>query len=569
MAIPVNPDFEPGQGFDLGPYRVIPTLDPLVFPPTTYRNIGYDTSRILGINRGWDGTNKELFKVIHLGHPFIEADAEGVYHPICGYLLYVTDAFGVTTYSGYNLVWQYHVNSVTAIDGRIPVIQINLRIVKVHFEHPLDITVMANVDVGAGGQGGVADTSLDIVCCLATYDNHDWLGIGFGATMLNSSSAPVGSSYNTLAISEKFFSDNGWDNPEREVDDPNEFDPDGPSEPGGGDGDHRKIYTPIPVPGLPTIGPNSAGFVYMLRLSTVQMQDFASDMLSPSLWQAIKNFFADPMDFICGIMIVPYQPTSSINVKPKFGENVFDHAYPLVSQQYTEIDCGTLDITKYYGSCFDYNPYTQLIVWLPYIGYRNLDPDEVMGTTIRIKYHCDCMTGDCVCFISAIKDGVSRVIAQYSGNCGVRVPFGSNSFDSTVSASVQLLGGAVGAIAGGALAGPAGIAAGEITASQISNSVASTTVSSVNAVKSKSERSGVAGACAGYLSIQTPYLLRIIPRQSLPKNYQDLEGYPSNISGNVGEFSGFLAVETIKLKVAATSTEKDMIMQLLKGGIYV
>lgn len=357
--------------------------------------------------------------------------------------------------------------------------------------------------------------------------------------------------------------------------DPNEEDPGGESGEGGGGGQHIQPYVPIPIPGLPTIGPNSAGFVYMLRLTVAQMQQFALDLVRPSWWTVIKNFFADPLDFICGIMIVPYQPVSNYSVYPKFGDNIFEHAYPQVYQQYTEIDCGGLPVPKYFGSCFDNNPYTELLLWLPYIGYRKLDPDECVGKTIYVKYHCDCLTGDCVAFVmTSAGEGYDvpfdRVIAQFSGNCGVRVPFGATSFDAAIAASVQLLGGAVGAVAGGALGAAVGVSGASIGASQIGNSIAGSTVSAVNGSKVTSERSGVSGACAGYLSIQYPYLLRTVPNQSLPKNYQDLEGYPSNIAGPLTKFSGFTAVETIDLNgLDATKEEINEIKQLLIGGVYI
>lgn len=366
--------------------------------------------------------------------------------------------------------------------------------------------------------------------------------------------------------------DNGNHDSDPPEPDPNEGDSGGPSKPGGGDGDHRMPYDPVPVPGLPDIGPNSAGFVYMVTLTVSEMQTFATDMLRPTMWTAIKNFFADPMDFICGIMIVPYTPTSTYRVYPKFGENVFEHDYAKVTHQYKEIDCGSLNITKYFGSCFDNNPFTELLVWLPYVGYRKLDPDECVGKSVHIKYHCDCMTGDCVCFISteAGNPPYSRVIAQYDGNCGVRVPFGSNSFDAAIQASVQLLGGAVGALAGGAVAGPTGIAAGSMAAAQIANSVSGSTVSAVTANKARTERSGVAGASAGYLSVQKPYLLRTVPQQSLPTNYKDLEGYPSNIAGPLTGFNGYAAVETINLNgLTATKEEINEIQSLLTGGVYI
>ena len=355
--------------------------------------------------------------------------------------------------------------------------------------------------------------------------------------------------------------------------DPNEEDEGGESKPGGGDGDHRQPYTPIPIPGIPTIGPNSAGFVYMLRMTPAQMQQFAVDLVRPTWWTALKNFFADPLDFICGIMIVPYEPVSNYSVYPKFGDNVFEHAYPQVYQQYTVIDCGSLAVSKYFGGALDQNPFTKLLVWLPYIGYRELDADECMDKTLHIVYHCDCLTGDCVCFISTVAGSgyevpFDRVIAQFSGNCGVRVPFGATSFDAAIAASVQLLGGAVGAIAGGAMG--AAIGAGAITESQIANSVAGTTVGAVQGSKVTTERSGVSGACAGYLSIQYPYLLREVPRQSLAKNYMDLEGYPSNVAGPLSKFYGYAAVESIDLNgINATKEELDEIRSILAGGVYL
>ena len=356
-------------------------------------------------------------------------------------------------------------------------------------------------------------------------------------------------------------------------DDPNESDPtDGESQEGGGDGGHDQTQTPIPIPGMPPIGGTDAGFVTCYRMTLAEMHTFAADLFDPDAWAAIKAFFSDPMDFICGVMILPFQPPSSVRAYPKFGLFTWHNAYDVVSSQFVEIDCGSILIPKYYGSCFDYAPYTKITIWLPYIGYRELNTDEVMGKTIKVKYHCDVLTGDCIAFITRPYENTSldQVIAQFSGNCAVRVPFGRLSFDAAVSASIQLIGGAVGLAAGG-IAGAAGLteSAGGISAAQISSQVSATTVGAVNSMKTTAERSGNAGASAGFMSIQKPYLIREIPRQSLPENYKSFAGYPSNLGGNVGSFSGFTAIETIKLRVSATDQEKAEIIELLRGGVFV
>ena len=361
------------------------------------------------------------------------------------------------------------------------------------------------------------------------------------------------------------------------TDDPNEE----PDEPGGGesgegggeDGSHEGKYDPIPVPPLPDLGPCDAGFIYMLRMSAAQMHLFAHDLLNPTWWAAIKAFFANPMEFICGVMLVPFSPDSSVNVIPKFGNTTMESAYPLVSNEYKIISCGSLYISKYYDSCFDQNPYTSIKIWLPYLGYRDLDVDEVMGKDVYVEYHCDCLTGDCVVFLSSRGSyngrQVTRVFAQYNGNCGVRVPFGSQSYDAAVAASIQLLGGAVGTVAGG-IAAPAASAAGALEAGQIASTVAGASMIAAAANKVSSERSGTAGATAGYMSIQYPYILKTVPRQSRPGNYRELEGYPSNIAGPLTKFSGYVAIETINLNgIQATREELNEIDSLLRQGVYI
>lgn len=344
---------------------------------------------------------------------------------------------------------------------------------------------------------------------------------------------------------------------------------------GGGDGEQDKHQDAIPIPDLPPLSGTTAGFVTVYEMTTGNMQTFAAKMYDPDIWGAIKAFFSDPMDFICGLLILPFAPHTSGHAKPKFGLFTWDYFYPTIVDQYQEIDCGSLQIPNFYNSCFDFDPYTKIKIWLPYIGYRDLLADEVMGNTLHVKYHVDVMSGDCVAFITRTAFNgltpVTQVIAQFSGNCGVRVPFGRQSFDAAIQTSVQLMAGALGNIAGAAVtAGGLESGGGGLAGSQIDKQVEGATIAGVNASKTKVERSGVAGASAGYMSIQYPYIIRQIPKQSLPHNYRDLEGYPANIAGPLNKYTGYAAVEIMRLQnCTGTDAEKDEIMSLLKGGVII
>ena len=155
-----------------------------------------------------------------------------------------------------------------------------------------------------------------------------------------------------------------------ETDDPNE-DPDEPgggeSGEGGGESDHDDTEDNIPDPGLPPIGAADAGFVHMFKLTLTEIVAFARAMFDPTMWQAIKDFFADPMDFISGVMLVPFTPEGDAVRYPKFGSNVWPQAFTLVGNQFYRLDCGTLLCKQYYDSFLDYDSYSKVKIYLPYI----------------------------------------------------------------------------------------------------------------------------------------------------------------------------------------------------------
>lgn len=370
-----------------------------------------------------------------------------------------------------------------------------------------------------------------------------------------------------------------------ETDDPNE-DPedDGPGGGGpGGEGEKDKHQDAIPEPDLPPLSATAAGFVTVYKLYESNMQTFAKKLFDPTVWDAVKQLLADPLDFICGILILPFSPSTTRLARPILQQVppiAWDYYYPVIEQQYHVVDCGTIDVPMFYKTAFDYNPYSKDELYLPYCGYVSLDPDEVQGHTLKIKYHVDCMTGDCIAFV--IRTTISemtpkeQVIAQHSGNCGVRIPFGRQSFDAAVSASIQMISAAGGAAGGIAmLAGGAGGLAGggkQLAEGMIASSVAGIGAGAVNGSKAHVERGGVMGTSAGYMGVQTPYLIRRIPYQSLPDKgyYRRLNGYPCNQAGRLLDFEGFTAVESIELSgIGATQEEKTEILNMLTGGVII
>lgn len=371
--------------------------------------------------------------------------------------------------------------------------------------------------------------------------------------------------------------------PGPDPDDPNEDDPESTTGEDGGDGSHTPDYDPIPIPPKPTLGASKAGFVTMYTMDYVFMNLFASDFFASDVWEAIRLFFGNPIDTLVGVLLVPFAPDEGTMYYMKWGTVKSHSRYISVANQYFDVDCGEIAVSKYWGSAFDFEPFTKIQIWLPYIGYRDLPVDEIMDHTIHVMYRCDCLTGDCVAFVSTGVVGqtgpqIPRVIAQFYGNCGVRVPFGSVSFDSAIAASINLMVGVAG------LAEPGSMnvtedAKGKQVIEEVSHSVqlgdfsrlTGPTMNVVSAMKPNVQKGGAAGASTGYMSIQKPYLIRRIPRQNLPDGYKDFHGYPANIRSTLGELGGgYAEVDDIQLNnIPAFEDERKEIIAWLKGGVLL
>ena len=371
--------------------------------------------------------------------------------------------------------------------------------------------------------------------------------------------------------------DGSYNNDAPKRPDPNEEDPGGNSKPGGGDGGHNRNDNPINLPDLPDLSISDTGMITLYKMSGPDMLDFTSylflDITQPGgAWAQMKNLLADPLDFIIGLRAIPLDPTSLRASKPKFGTFTWPSAYNEVDQ-YMSFSCGTVYIEKYYGSCFDYDPYTKIQIFLPGVGFKELPVDDVMGATIEVTYHIDVFTGDCVAFVHKPVVGrkgpqIPQIVAQFGGNIGASMPLARVSYDSAVQNGVSMISKALGFVTN------AFTQAGSDSGSKVNAGalVEQTTMNAVQSMKRGVERSGSAGDSVGYMSSQKPYIVRTIPQQSLPTNYKELEGYPANLAGPLAYYkgSGYTTVEAIELQgVSGTDKEKEEILSILKGGVIV
>lgn len=326
-----------------------------------------------------------------------------------------------------------------------------------------------------------------------------------------------------------------------------------PSRPGGGYGNYQGKGDITGKPGLPSSGVLSSGFIAMYNPSTSNLQALGAKLWSDDFIDNFLKLWNDPMEAIITLGLVPFSPTSTGSTNCVIGNYDTQIPIPRVTAQYQSLTCGSVSIEEFWGNALDYGPYTSAEIFLPFVGMKQLDIDDIMGKTVSVDYNIDLLGGEAVAYITVD----SRVLYDFRCNMMSSVPISASSYASLYSGILRAASGlAIGAAAGGI----GGAAAGGLT-------------SAINIVGSKHsniERGGELSPNAGALGLLTPYIILHRPVQSLPSNFGHFKGYPSNITRTLGSVSGYTEVNYIHLDgTTATDAEREEIYALLKAGVIL
>ena len=329
---------------------------------------------------------------------------------------------------------------------------------------------------------------------------------------------------------------------------------------GDGSGDDPDEIEKMPIPDLPSLSAVNTGLVTLYTATNAQLQSLGGYLWS-NLWDIETNFkklFADPMNCLIGLSIVPVTPSAGGAQNVKFGNITTNIALNVLASQYVEVDCGSVSIREYVGSFLDYSPYVNISIYLPYVGYRELSPDDVMNDTIHVVYHVDVLSGGCCAMIETAKKGL---LYSFNGSCITNVPITAINYSGAIQNAVSAV--------GAGLTTAAGIATGAapLTAIGVTQMLQSASNTAMNS-KPTIQRSGAMGGAAGLMSCQKPFLVITRPRMSVPDKLNKFVGLTTNVTMKLSQVKGFTQVEHVHLSgIAATEDEKDELMTLLRQGV--
>jgi hypothetical protein len=318
-----------------------------------------------------------------------------------------------------------------------------------------------------------------------------------------------------------------------------------PTPPDTGDGDTPPAVIPV----------GSANALYSIYNPTqAELNSFGGWLWSSDFVDQLLKLFNDPMQAIIGLHKVFATPATSGTSTIKVGYLDSGVSANVVSNQYTTVDCGSVNVSEYFGNVFDYDPYTQVYIYLPFIGIEKLNTGDVMRGRLGVKYRVDVLTGACLAEITVTRDGAGGILYTFAGNCAVQYPISSGSYMGIVASLASIAGGVVGTVASGGALAPI-------------------TMGAVNGIMNAHTRvnhSGAFSGNAGAMGVKKPYLIIVRPQTCLADNFQVFDGYPANKTTKLSNCTGFVKCEAVHVEnVPATDNELTEIESLLKSGIII
>lgn len=313
----------------------------------------------------------------------------------------------------------------------------------------------------------------------------------------------------------------------------------------------------------------NAGLITPYKIDGVNLGHLASCLYGTTLGGLITNLAINPLDFIISLNIFPCTPTvgASTNVVlgrwvctdsgiDNLGGNVVANR---LLNQFKVVHFGSINIYENWGSFLDYAN-TTIELYLPFIGFVNIDTSEVMNGSITVDYTIDFLTGMCVANVNCNKnveapDGTTYPQSSqhaYQGNCAISVPLSSMQYGQMIGSLINAgVSGLRGGIAGAGLSLMGDFIAGNL-------SPQGTT---------KGSLSGNAGFC----SVLYPYIRISRPVSAESDSFQEVMGYPSYIDSSLGNCEGLCVCDAIDLHsvTGATDSEIERIRQMCLEGVHV
>lgn len=346
-----------------------------------------------------------------------------------------------------------------------------------------------------------------------------------------------------------------------------------------GDGDTSSDPIPDP-PAKPTFDVTNTGFVVIYNPSVTEIRQLAYFMWSGEFVDLIKKMFASPFEAIISLKMLFCPITSGSAQTVWLGNVETDVTMAKVTDQFTDVDLGTINVNEFFGSFADYAPFTKIQIYLPFIGFKDLNVDEVMNSQLHLRYRVDVYTGACIAYLTVTKTikstNLDSILYQFDGNCAMEIPFTSNDNSRYVSAIMNSI-----ASSALSLANTSGYTM-PVTGKGFNQKAIPSTFElgslapvangmlDIMSAKPNVQRAGSLSGAVSAMALKQPYIIIHRPIAQMPADYQKYLGIPLNLTRQLANVTGYTIVSQVFMSSElATDREIAMITEALKNGVIL
>lgn len=321
-------------------------------------------------------------------------------------------------------------------------------------------------------------------------------------------------------------------------------------------------------PSAPAINSVKLSNLHNYWITESQMQSFYSSVWETDLTDFVRGAFTGIYsNLISNVVSLKFMPTSAENLGGTGDTSPVILGFKTYEDLTVQtigtavapiVNIGSYKFAKAYHSFADYAPYTDVRLYLPFVGVVPIDTNLFMGqgggktATLNIKAQYDLQSGLITYFIMRNKTMISSV----SGRMAVEVPISLQSGLDTFSTISRNFVGKATSFAGNIATGnPIGMVA------DIAQGSATAPPQTVF--------SSTGGDGAFYAHPKCMIMIRH-PQYNRPKNYSHVVGFPAYVTKKVSDLQGFNIVQNpvIPLADGMTGAEHDMIVTAMQRGLY-
>lgn len=325
-----------------------------------------------------------------------------------------------------------------------------------------------------------------------------------------------------------------------------------PSESDYSDGSNANAFNTEPTQNKFS-GANTLTKTYKLSNDGVALKALGNFLWSSTFKDNVLSLTNYPLENVISIKAMPLieggtsEEIKIGNVLTGISGNVVSDADSI------ETTVGTKQVPRYFNNFIDFSE-VDIMIYLPYIGFKKIDNLVAMKRSIRVKYYFDVIMGNCLASIEfKANTGGWLLYDCYQGNCGIDI-----ALTSTNRANIEngYINNALSAVSDIMSLNPVGVA------KDVFNGMTQDFHSQSTGVGNPSVMNALDTTCR---------LIIKRPAAYSPKEYGHTVGYPCYKYMNLSELSGFTQCENFicSLIPYATDGEKAEIKSLLESGIFI